>query len=249
MTTGDTDSSTACYRNRTIRQQQREQWLLETQTHQQHAAKTEQWSNSSVSNDYSRHDSPASFYRNRAMKQQQHEQWLLETHTHQQHATGTEQWSNSSMSNDYWRHTLTSSMLQEQSNKAKAAWAMTTGDTHSPAACYRNRAIRQQQSEQCLLETHTHQQYATGTEQWSNISVSNDYWRHRLTSIMLQKQSNKATAAWAMTTGDTDSPASCYRNRAIRQQQHEQWLLETETRQQHATGTEQWSNSSMNNDY
>ena len=128
---------------------------------------------------------------------------LLGKARHLQHATGIEQWSNSSVSNDYWRHRLTGSKLQKQSNKATAAWAMTTGDTDSSRACYRNRAIRQQQHEQWLLETQTHRQYATETEQWSNSSVSNDYWRHRLVKSMLQEQSNKATAAWAMTTGDT----------------------------------------------
>ena len=164
MTTGNTDSSTSCYRNRAMKQQQREQWLLETRltnsmlqkqsneataawamttgdtTHQQHATETEQWSNSSVSNDYWRHDSPTACYRNRAMKQQQREQWLLETR-------------------------LTNSMLQEHNNEVTAAWAMTTGNIDSPSVCYRNRAIKQQQREQRLLETQTRQQHATETEQ------------------------------------------------------------------------------------
>ena len=165
MPTGDTDSSTACYRNRAIRQQQHEQWLLETQTRQQHATETEQWSNSSMSNDYWRHDSPTACYMNRAIRQQQREQRLLETQTRQQHATGTEQWSNSSVSNAYWRHRLVNSMLQKQSNEATAAWAMPTGDIDSSTVCYRNIAMKQQQHEQCLLETQTRQQHATGTEQ------------------------------------------------------------------------------------
>ena len=251
MPTGDTDSSTSCYSNRSMKQQQREQWLLETQTHQHHATETEQWSNSSVSNDYWRHRLTS------IMLQKQSNEataaWAMTTGdmTHQQYATGTEQWSNSSVSNDYWRHRLTSIMLQKQSNKTTAAWAMTTGDRDSSTACYRNRAMKQQQREQCLLETQTHQQHATETEQWGNSSMSNGYWR---VETQTRQQHATGTERWSNSSMSNDywrhySPTACYRNRAMQQQQHEQWLLETRIQQQYATGTEQWSNISVSNCY